>query len=380
MPNPFRKEALEPGAVLCNRVEELRRLKDAAESGENVLLHSPRRYGKTSLCRRLQHDLQDEGYACVSTDFFGVDSVEEIARRLARSVAMAIHSRQSLWDKGRRWLSAWKSFRIILSPKSDGSFDISVEKVRLSIDPRTLLDDMLQDLAEFVRGGHFPCHVVFDEFQEITRLREAAVVEGLIRGAIQGLPCSFIFAGSRRGILKAMFQDKTRPFFQSATPMQLPSLPTAEAVAYLTDQFGRGGREISPEAAELLIQKASNHPYYIQHIASDAYAVSESTVGVDEVDKAYALTVQACVPLFEATLTGLTPQQIGVLRAVARHQPDEILGRQFSQSIGLQPSSITYAKNKLVEEDLVEQRDGRWRVVDPVFEDWLQRDGGGSPL
>ncbi|TVM19250.1 ATP-binding protein [Oceanidesulfovibrio indonesiensis] len=373
MPNPFRQEALQPDALFCNRVGEQRRLKDAAESGQNVLLHSPRRYGKTSLCRKVQHTLNDAGYACVFVDFFGVDGVEEIARRLARAVAVAIHSRQPLWDKGRRWLSAWKSFRLVLLPASDGSFDIGVEKARLSADPRTLLDDMLQDLAEFVRGGHYPCHVVFDEFQEITRLREAALVEGLIRGAIQGLECSFVFAGSRRGILKAMFQDRTRPFFQSATPMELPPLPTADAVAYLREQFARGGREISEDAAGMIVDKASNHPYYIQHVASDAYAVSEEVVGPEEIEQAYELTTNACVPLFEATLTGLTPQQIGVLRSVAQHQPTELSGKGFSQATGLQPSSIAYSRKKLLEEDLIERRMDRWRVVDPVFEDWLRR-------
>lgn len=373
MPNPFRTEALHPDAVFCNREDEQRLLKDAAESSQNILLHSPRRYGKTSLCRKVQHDLSDAGYACVFIDFFGVDGVEEIARRLARAVALAIHHRQPLWDKGRRWLSAWKSFRLVLLPKSDGSFDIGVEKARLSADPRTLLDDMLQDLAEFVRGGHFPCHVVFDEFQEVTRLKEAGLVEGLIRGAIQGLECSFIFAGSRRGILKAMFQDKTRPFFQSATPMVLPPLPSAEAIAYLREQFHRGGREISDDAARMIAEMVSNHPYYMQHVASDAYAVSERWVGIEDVEKAYELTVKACVPLFEATLTGLTPQQIGVLRAVALHQPSELSGKQFSQATGVQPSSIAYSRKKLMEEDLIEKREDRWRVVDPVFEDWLQR-------
>lgn len=372
MANPFRTEALEPDSPFCDRGEELAKLKAYAESGQNVLLHSPRRYGKTSLCRRLQHQLEAQGYVCVAADFFGVDSVEEVARRLARAVAMGVHRRQSLADKGRRLLAAWKAFRLVLTPKADGTLDVGVEKARLAPDPRELLDNTLQDLAAFIRSGAFPTHMVLDEFQEVTRLREAALIEGLMRGAIQGLNCSFVFAGSRRGVIRAMFEERTRPFFQSAVSMELPPLPVDDAVAYVVERFRGAGREIDEEAAREIVTRARRHPFYLQRIASEVYAITVDQIAAEDVDKAYRLTIQAGTPLFEAILAGLTPPQIGLLRAIALHQPGEITGKAFSQTSGMQPSTISYAKQKLLEEDLVEFKDGLWCVVDPVFGDWLR--------
>lgn len=374
MANPFRTEALEPGGAFCNREQELTRLEGYAEGGQNVLLFSPRRYGKTSLCKKLQHDLAARGFVCMYVDFFGVDSMEEVARRMGRSLAEAIHRRQPLLEKGKRFIGALKAFRIVLRPSPDGgNVDIGVEKASSSSDPRTLLDDLLMDMATFIRAGHFPCHVVFDEFQEITRLKDSGVIEGLIRSGIQGLNASFIFAGSRRGVIRAMFEDRDRAFFQSATKMELPPLPGGDAVDYLSGLFNETGKIIEPEQARAIVEFAEGHPFYIQKIAGEAYAVSEETVDAEAVGNAYKLAMESEVPLFEAILARLTPPQIRLLKAVAAHAPSEILGREFTTAAGMQPSLIGHSRKRLTEEDLIEKTDGRWRVVDPLFRCWLRK-------
>lgn len=53
MPNPFLIETLSPDSPFCDRDDEIARLQSCAESGTNVVLFSPRRYGKTSLAVRV---------------------------------------------------------------------------------------------------------------------------------------------------------------------------------------------------------------------------------------------------------------------------------------------------------------------------------------
>jgi predicted AAA+ superfamily ATPase len=59
--NPFTLKEIPDGSAFCDRKKELKDLTGFASAGENVLLYSPRRYGKTSLVGKLQGHLESEG-------------------------------------------------------------------------------------------------------------------------------------------------------------------------------------------------------------------------------------------------------------------------------------------------------------------------------
>ena len=61
--------------------------------------------------------------------------------------------------------------------------------------------------------------------QDITKLNDSELVEGLLRKNIQGVPASFIFVGSRRSLLLQMFSDQKRFLTLSANKEFLPPLP-----------------------------------------------------------------------------------------------------------------------------------------------------------
>jgi len=54
MANPFYLQEVPVGAPLCERENELKELQSYAESEANVGFFSPRRFGKTSLVKRVQ--------------------------------------------------------------------------------------------------------------------------------------------------------------------------------------------------------------------------------------------------------------------------------------------------------------------------------------
>ena len=54
MANPFKFRELGPDAPFCNRLEEKQKLVSYAESETNAVIFSPRRFGKTSLVRRVR--------------------------------------------------------------------------------------------------------------------------------------------------------------------------------------------------------------------------------------------------------------------------------------------------------------------------------------
>jgi hypothetical protein len=113
-----------------------------------------------------------------------------------------------------------------------------------------LLDKTLDDLGLFMEQvGPENVHIVFDEFQEITELRDKAI-EGTLRSHIQFHRPSYFFVGSRRHILLGMFSEKSRPFYQSAQLYELKKLPHDELVGYLMAQFKKGGKRCPEKNAE----------------------------------------------------------------------------------------------------------------------------------
>jgi len=370
--NPFRIEAIQPGQPFCDRLDELARLLGHAESFQNVMLSSPRRYGKTSLALRVQDELRKDGWGCMRVDFFGVDSVEDVARRIGRGLIQALDARESLLGKGKRFLRGLTAFRPVFSLEESGP-SVSVQRIPETLSPADLLANTLDDLAGVVKTAGFKLHVVFDEFQEITRLGDSGQIEGIMRAAIQGQDAAYLFLGSRRGVLRAMFNERKRPLFQSALPMALGPLPAPDAAAFLVEQFAKGGKRIATDDATALCAMVECYPYYVQRLAAEVFQMSAKQVTADDLRAGLRAVIGAERYGYQAVLSGLTPRQTKVLRTIARTPPTELQGAAFVAHAGAPVSSIAQTAKKLLEEDIIEKPEtAPWRVVDPVFAQWLR--------
>ena len=211
--NPFIISVIPPEAPFCNRSRELRQLISYASTGTNVVVFSPRRFGKTSLVKRVQANLAKKGMLTLYADFFGVTSIDDVAGRIAKCVYAFIRGIEPLMNKAIRLLT---TFRPVLKPAEDGSFTVNIESTGQNLQGIELLDKTLDDLGLFIEQiGPEKVHIVFDEFQEITELRDKGI-EGTLRSHIQFHRSSCFFVGSRRHILLGMFNEKSRPFYESA--------------------------------------------------------------------------------------------------------------------------------------------------------------------
>ncbi|MBW2220712.1 MAG: hypothetical protein JRF40_14680 [Deltaproteobacteria bacterium] len=139
MTNPFTLRVIPSDFPFCNRTAEQSELLSHATNKENVVLFSPRRYGKTSLIKRLQTDLTAKGFFTVYADFFMATSENDIARRIAQSIYTPLHERESLLNKGVRFLKIFKAFRPVFKPSPESGFSFSVEPVEFGLSGIDLL-------------------------------------------------------------------------------------------------------------------------------------------------------------------------------------------------------------------------------------------------
>lgn len=370
MSNPFTLRVIPRDSPFCDRTAELTELYAHANNKANVVLFSPRRYGKTSLVKRLQADLSQEGFFAIYTDFFMATSENDIARRIAKSVYTVLHQRESLLKKGIRYLKTFKTFRPIFKPSPEGGFTFTVEPAPPAMSGIDLLDQVLEEVGLFVGKEHVKAHIVFDEFQEITELKNSSI-EGVLRKHIQEQQASYFFVGSRRRLLVDMFNNKGRPFYQSAIMYPLRPLPHDELVTFLIDRFKKGGKRCPRAIAEAISGKVAQYPYYAQLLAYNIYEVSGKVIKESDIETGFEKLLASERYGYEAVVQGLTGPQIALLRALAVDPVSKILSAEYMERHKLSVGGIQYARNKLEKLDLIEQRDTVWRIVDPVFGLWL---------
>jgi hypothetical protein len=368
MSNPFYLQEVPVDAPFCDRERELRELQSYAEARANVVLYSPRRFGKTSLVRRIQHALAGNGAVTIFADFFGVASVEDAAARLAKAVFQITHKKETFW---KRALQTIRSFRPILKPDPEGGISLSVEPSSPARSGIEVLDETLESLGAFVEATDGLVQIALDEFQEIVVLREALRIEAALRTQIQRQNASYFFIGSRRRVLLGIFNDRKRPFFQSAINYPLPPLPREELVDFLAAQFDVGGKPCGRNLSRRIADEVDCHTYYSQKLAFLIFENCDTVTG-EAITAGFQKLLASERPVFEAIVQGLTPHQRLLLRALAIEPTDKPLASAYLQKHRLgSVGGIQYSIKQLAELDLIEKSDS-WRIVDPVFIFWLK--------
>jgi uncharacterized protein len=371
MSNPFTMKVISGHESFCNRIKEQDDFLSYAKSNTNAVLYSPRRYGKTSLIKQVQRRIaKDKNRLTVYVDFFGLSSVDDIAARIAKGLYSILRSQKSLLEKAVQTIS---TFRPVIRP-TEQSIDFTIEQISPTVSGIQLLDKTMEDFGKFLNSSSKSVNITFDEFQEISELKESLQVEGILRKHIQEHKASYFFVGSRRRLLLDIFNERTRPFYQSALNYRLARLPTDEFNIFIRKAFENSEKICSRNVIASIIQRTSNHPYYTQKLAFFVFEEAETTIEQKHVEIAFSLLMQSEAVVFEAILQGLAPQQIALLKALAKDPSPSVLSNQYMQSHGLKSiGGIQSALKRLVRKDLIErEKNGPWQLVDPILKEWLK--------
>lgn len=374
MRNPFVIREIQTEEPFCDRAVELKELFAYGESFTNVVLYSHRRYGKTSLVKRVQDALQKQGMIIVYTDFFGVVTIDEVAEKLAKCLYTYCHKSEGLFKKAMRVVKNW---RPIIKPDPEMGIEITVEPTTREYGLR-LLEETFNLFGSFAREYEKGLNVVIDEFQEIVNLPNSIKVEAILRSQIQNQTnVGYIFVGSRRRMLLEMFSEQKRPFYKSSIHYTLGPLPETEAIAFIIDRFKHAAKDCPVEVAKAMYDSAEGCPYYVQRIPYEVFALSDTKTITPENHKA-ALTsiVKIDTPYYQCVLSGLSTVQRQVLYSLAKEPAGAVSSTKYLSRHRLSSAGSTQpALKKLIALDLIEKRDGdgRYHVIDPFFAAYLTK-------
>jgi hypothetical protein len=349
---------------IIDRDEETRQLLTAAVGGHYVRLYAPRKYGKTSLLRRVLRDAErQEGMLPVLVDLYGVLSAADVAIRFERSYARQL--------KGRLRARTEEFLQSTGLGLSLGALGISARlQVAPATDPLPALHALLDLPLRLEKSGAFRALVVLDEFQDITKVPG---MDAVLRSHIQyqGEVASFVFAGSEPGLMRELFEDRERPLYGQAVPMRLERLADADIAAHIGGRFREGGRSAG-EALNPLTASARGHPQRAMLLAHRLWeeVPPKAAASLTAWGRAHAAALIELQPEFDANWRRLSTNEQKTLRSIAAGAGSPFQKRVLDQ-LGLAKSSARSALASLLASATIERRGELYAVVDPLFEEWV---------
>lgn len=357
-PSPFPHQGpLEPEQVL-GRAALVADIVTRVTARRVTALVGPRRFGKTSLLRRIAADLAEGGTGIVWVDLYEATSTADIARRFDAGLAATVGPVRSALDA------------VALS------FDLHLGLLGMQLtrrkqdrpDPDAVFDALLDTLI--AAGESTPTVVVIDEFPGIDRVDGAA---GRLRTKFQHhfQEIGLVFAGSQPSLMRAMFAERSRPFYAQADLVEVGPFTAGAVDEIVRGGFGATGRQAG-DLPGRIFDFAAGHPYRTMQAADAAWR----SVGVGEQATARHWTTALGVLRHEthlaceATFSGLRPAEQTTLRLLAHGDP---LFGTMAETFSLSSGSARHALDALIANGDVVTTDGRHQVVDPVLADWTRR-------
>jgi hypothetical protein len=372
--NPFTFGDYCEGDQFTDREKELYELKISLRSGQNVLLQSPRRYGKTSLIKKVIKELEKEGFLCIYTDLYKATTIERFVAILSKAYTLGISKK--IKDVTRVIREYFPSIRPKIILDSDNPLEFELDFRLQKRGYEEILEELYKIPHKIAKQKSKNVVVVFDEFQEIANI-DADLIERGLRTEIQAHHnVSYVFVGSKRHLLAQIFTDAKRPLYNSAKMYTLGKIPKDDFCRFIIQRFRSVNIDISEDVAFALLDITDGHPYYTQLLASELYVgcILEKEVEPSNLTLAKENLIKHNSDAYTNIWEGLTIKQKNILLGLAQLHKVKPFSEEFIQRFELgSPSSIQSAISGLDKKEFIERNgEGFYTISDVFFKEWLK--------
>lgn len=368
--NPFIVTGKIEPEYFCDRVEESARLVKSMTNGNNLVIISPRRMGKTGLIRFCYEkpEIKDDYYTFF-IDILHTSSLREFTYLLGREIYETLLPRSrkmaTLFIQTLRSISGKFGFDPISGLPA---FNIELGDIAR---PEYTLDEIFSYLA----NADKPCIVAIDEFQQIGKYPEKNI-EALLRTHIQHIGNShFIFAGSERHMMQEMFTSAARPFYHSADILELKAINPEIYIPFIVRHFEKRNRHIAAGHVEKVYHLFKGHTFYIQKTFNEAFADTPKgeECTLETIRAAIDTMIASNDTIFREILSNIPEKQKALLYAIAKDgETERITSAEFIRRHSLpSASSIQSAAKKLLEKDIITEINKTFSVTDKLFAMWI---------
>ncbi len=356
--NPFKFGRVVNGPYFTNRTEEIRQVTALLNSANNLVMISPRRYGKTSL---IEHVIGQLNRPSVKIDLQLVTSTEDLAAQIIKRLSRIFPL--------ENMKQALKNFRIVpainLNPFTN-ELDIAFHSTSSS---QPIIEDAV-NLIEKLSTPRKRIIAVFDEFQEVKRVGKD--LDRVLRALMQHHEhVNYVFLGSQESLIRDIFENKKSPFYHFGQLMPLNKIPALDFFDFLALRFN----PVTPDyngIATSILEITQSHPYYTQQLA---YCVFELIRTAGKTDDPVGKTVSELVRIHDIdyerlwNTLNITDKKILIGMSSSTLPP---LSDAFAQSFNTGATSTVFSSLKrLAESGFILKSETGYEIDDPFFKRWI---------
>lgn len=250
----------------------------------------------------------------------------------------------------------------------DGSPEFSIDFAGSAVNESVV--SQLLDMPEKLAGANRRVVVFFDEFQEVEKLN-GINFEGLLRSKVQQQQkTNYLFLGSKTHIMKELFNNKKRAFYNAALSMSISYLPENETIKYLRKGFASSSIMLDAEIAQHIISVTSKIPHYIQQLAAEIWQYMVNSFDVvtkDIVDECSMRLLAHKSDYYMELFDRQSRSRKQLLQALTKSGKN-IFSTSYIKMHNL-PSAATLqrAAQGLIKDGIVDKINGEYFISDPFF-------------
>lgn len=370
--NPFIVTGKIEPPYFCDRVQESTRLVKSITNGNNMVIISPRRMGKTGLIQFCYEKTEIKShYYTFFIDILHTSSLREFTYILGKEIF------EMLIPRSKKMTTLFLQTLKSISGKFGFDPLTSLPTFNVELGDIDRPEYTLEEIFRYLEAADKPSIVAIDEFQQISKYPEKNI-EALLRTYIQKTTNShFIFAGSERTMMQTMFLSSSRPFYRSSDIMELNAIDKEIYVPFIIGHFESRNRKIKTENVNKVYDIFKGHTFYIQKTFNESFAdTSEGDECTQEIiQTAIDSMIAYNETMFREILSNIPEKQKMLLYAIAKEgDATQILSTDFIKRHHLSTaSSIQAAAKQLLEKDHITEVNKVYSVTDKLFAMWINR-------
>ena len=371
--SPFQFGTLATNENFIDRQEDRALLKQLLSSHINVMLISPRRWGKSSLVKRAMSELADEdnNVRICYIDAFSIGSESEFYRTFASQVIACASSKMERWIEDAKKFLTGVIPQVVVSDQITDFMAFDLKYVPQERDKMAILQ--LPELLAKEKGIRII--VCIDEFQQLANLPEYKDMEGKMRSVWQQQQLtSYCLYGSKRNMMLNIFNNSNSPFYRFGQVIFMQKIAKEHWIPFILSSFAKTGKSISAEMAERICDAVECHSWYLQQLCYFiwSFTVSEVTEDIYQLGLKQVLNINT--PMFQNDTENLSSTQIEMLKAIANGE-QHFSSQAVKQIYNLgNPNTIVKNRKTLQNKDIIEKQNDAFVFVDPIYRLWFKEE------
>jgi len=367
--NPFLIRTYHGPQYFCDREKETEKIMSALDNGRDIMLFSLRRMGKTGLIQHLSyHYKEKEDVEFIYFDIYHSVQLSDFVNLFGTAVIKAL-------DK-----TATKIFKRINSFVKSVMPSVQVNPITMETEINFQIQNeedakvSLAQIFDLIVISKKKVVIAIDEFQQIVEYPEKNV-EALLRTYIQKINnISVIYSGSSEHLLTAMFATKSRPFYQSAQPLELGPVEEKKYVDFIHNNFVSNGKAIDKADIISFIHILRRHTYYIQYLCNKLYASGRRKITPELINYTIYDILKEHEGYYFRFRDLMTEQQFQLLKAIAKEDRiEKPTASAFLKKHKLPAAStISSAIKALIKKEFIYKDRNEYFVYDVFFSLWLK--------